>query len=229
MESVGSSIYWTWPTLRNKVQDNSVSAAMSWLLFLWPVCHCMEVHTKWVDIVLNVSTWAGNCGFPSCMPPPSLYKETAAKRKRVWRKKKLKISWSCHTNRQSRYKPVEELVHFLLVAKSLSQNWEKREMNICFFFFYCIWTEARGMERYLGARENTDALTFKKAASHSRQNHATPLPLCTARNPWCLQPPSSPVHVQLQTNTHTNTYKVHLCTSLSYVFICVYNCVRYNH
>lgn len=61
------------------------------------------------------------------------------------------------------------------------------------------------MERYLGARENTDALTFKKAASHSRQNHATPLPLCTARNPWCLQPPSSPVNVQLQTNTQTHT------------------------
>lgn len=95
----------------------------------------------------------------------------------------------------------------LFMAKSLSQNWEKSEMNICFFIYiYCIWTEARGMERYLGARENTDALTFKKAASHSRQNHATPHPLCTARVPWCLQPPSIPVHVRLQTNTHTQTH-----------------------
>ncbi len=96
--------------------------------------------------------------------------------------------------------------HFLFVAKSLSQNWEKSEMIFCFFYIYCIWTEARGMERYLGARENTDALTFKKAASHSRQNHATPHPLCTAHIPWWLQPPSIPVHVRLQTNTHTHIH-----------------------
>lgn len=43
------------------------------------------------------------------------------------------------------------------------------------------------MEWYLGARENTDALTFKKAASHSRQNHATPLPLYKAHIPERLQ------------------------------------------
>lgn len=58
------------------------------------------------------------------------------------------------------------------------------------------------MKRYLGARGNTDRK--EKAASHSRQNHATPLPHCTARTPWCLQPPFIPGPKQThKKKTHT--------------------------
>lgn len=64
------------------------------------------------------------------------------------------------------------------------------------------------MERYLGAKENTDALTFKKAASHSRQNHATPLPLCTAHILWCPQSTSVLLNAKL---TQISTYTIHFC------------------
>lgn len=118
---------------------------------------------------------------------------------------------------QVMYCQLKELVHFLFVAKSLSQTRERSEMNICFFM---LWTEARGMERYLGGGENTDALTFKKAASHSRQNNATPLPLCTVCIPWCLQPPSILVHGSLQTNTHKKKRVQRISCICEYVPVC---------
>lgn len=70
---------------------------------------------------------------------------------------------------------VKELIHFPCVLK-VWVKFERKDENVS--FFYCIWTEACGMERCLGARENTDALIFKKAASHfHNQNHTIPLPL----------------------------------------------------
>lgn len=61
------------------------------------------------------------------------------------------------------------------------------------------------MEQYLGAKENADALTFKNAASHSRQNHATVLPLCTARKLRCPQSPSILPSAEITDAKHTCT------------------------
>lgn len=58
------------------------------------------------------------------------------------------------------------------------------------------------MERYLDARENTDALIFNKAANPRRQNHATPLSAQLNRAPV----PAAAIQsgVRLRANAHAN-------------------------
>lgn len=169
-------------------------------------------------VVLKVRASAINCRYSGLCLLIILQRDSRKyagvkeiKRKLVKLQVSLKIIWKLalcsYGNRQSRNSNI-----FRASEKSESKWGEKKRMSAS---FHCIRTEARGMKRYLGARGNTDALTFKKAASHSRQNHATPLPHCTARTTWCLQPPFNTVHIRLQKQTQKRhaQRKVHLCMS----------------
>lgn len=138
-----------------------------------------------------------------------------------------------HTHTQSQHSVYVVTGHVCTVSRGNSsifclwlKVWVKIEREVRWisasFFLHCICTEARGMELYLGARENTDALTFKKAASHSRQNHATRLPLCAARiYPGACSP--HPFHCMLgskQTHTHIEKHIQNAPVHVSYVWIC---------